>query len=33
MIVMAMLVIMLGLKVPAVIDETIRTCVRVLGAY
>jgi len=32
MIVMAVSVIVLGFKVPAVIDTTIRTCVLVLGA-
>jgi hydrogenase-4 component F len=32
MIVMAVAVIALGFKVPAIIDETIRTCVQVLGA-
>jgi hydrogenase-4 component F len=32
MIVMALAVIIMGLKVPGFIDETIRTCVQVLGA-
>jgi hypothetical protein len=32
MIVMALSVIMLGFKVPAFIDTTIKTCVQVLGA-
>jgi hydrogenase-4 component F len=32
MITMALAVIMMGVKIPGVIDETIRTCVQVLGA-
>jgi hypothetical protein len=32
MIVLAAAIIVLGFKVPAFIDETIRTCVQVLGA-
>jgi len=33
MITMALAVLVMGFKIPGVIDETIRTCVQILGAY